>query len=1153
MAKSEEEEKPDSLEIVSIGSLYSGPWNKKYWSSSRGKDRYPYPVGYHAAQGHHGSTYQLEISEGLKGPLFMITSPTGDSFSGQTPDIAWNKFQKKGCLVKIWPGKRFSCKIDGSEFFGFKNPLVQRLLRELVANVSGTTEQSLPSSSFCNVTSTDEHDNRCLDACTYPNLLPYSAIPRVTGKRSRKPENMKSKSVTHLKRSRPQEKALPTVDENGVASSGKFRFTSAGNSTSTEEKPLYRSQDINLQEFSSPIAMGNEDGDEPVPKNSPGLCDTMNSAPRIRGQITCNEKLEINEGDIVFSEAQITESHEEVGTSVSNMSSGKGGSDSVDQEMVKLMMTVLLPQAIPLLKKNPKKKKKSATTSESITCRPTSEKGNEKPQYFTDAQPPTIDLGSVVPAFEHAKSVVLDSYEDESRDHVDQLEISFRSANQTSSYNDSHPNTEEHFVSADIKELSICHVETCGNKEIFCNDEVHMTMSERHIKADVLMSDTCSGLLSPKKRCLYEENQDQTVCSNLEENLGDIDIRSEEKELKCTPESTEGNDKNNVNTNCMETSIQSPRKILNVEIGVLEMDRASLTELPSKVYTRKKLRNKDGVTRNFVAPLAASSKRRNFDDGPDLETMESPCAFESHQITSTDKPYTGDILGAEVMLGEQSHSLQVEKTTTDSKALLNNVVLVSHHSKLELPELGTSPSFQKEGTSFSDNSMSVAGEVQASLDLKLDSKLELKNELEGKVDLIGCYLHPLPVTSLLLRTKGNSIYICVLCGLPKDKNRTLFSYELTTRESELGFPSFVGHTSVTLPFSIENSDKAIAHERSVLQFTPDGQCIVLLDSIRTPYCREGKLDCWCSTCSPECFEDNAVKIVQIKAGYVSVVTKLRTVENVQLILACEPSHLIAVGESGRLQIWAMNSTWSTATEEFAIPSNDCFSPSIVELKRIPKCASLVIGHNGFGKFTIWDISKRTSVSRFSTPSASVFQISPICLFSWESKCCFISNPTVEDHIDGIMAATNMCISGHSEGHNFPPADGEDVAVWLLMSTASDSYDHHGFEASNCQTNSVRCWRLALLVKNMVIFGSALDPRTIVIGASAGHGITGTCDGLVYMWELSTGCKLGSLHHFKGGSVSCIATDDSSSNVFAVVSDGGQLLVFHKSQTAVLHS
>jgi len=28
-------ENADNLEVISIGSLYNGPWDKKYWSSSR--------------------------------------------------------------------------------------------------------------------------------------------------------------------------------------------------------------------------------------------------------------------------------------------------------------------------------------------------------------------------------------------------------------------------------------------------------------------------------------------------------------------------------------------------------------------------------------------------------------------------------------------------------------------------------------------------------------------------------------------------------------------------------------------------------------------------------------------------------------------------------------------------------------------------------------------------------------------------------------------------------------------------------------------------------------------------------------------------------------------------------------------------------------
>lgn len=51
---------------------------------------------------------------------FQISSTDGLSCSGQTPDIAWESFQKRSCSrVKFFRGKRFSCKIDGMEVFRF--------------------------------------------------------------------------------------------------------------------------------------------------------------------------------------------------------------------------------------------------------------------------------------------------------------------------------------------------------------------------------------------------------------------------------------------------------------------------------------------------------------------------------------------------------------------------------------------------------------------------------------------------------------------------------------------------------------------------------------------------------------------------------------------------------------------------------------------------------------------------------------------------------------------------------------------------------------------------------------------------------------------------------------------------------------------------
>ncbi|KAL6983309.1 hypothetical protein U1Q18_016698 [Sarracenia purpurea var. burkii] len=328
------------------------------------------------------------------------------------------------------------------------------------------------------------------------------------------------------------------------------------------------------------------------------------------------------------------------------------------------------------------------------------------------------------------------------------------------------------------------------------------------------------------------------------------------------------------------------------------------------------------------------------------------------------------------------------------------------------------------------------------------------------------------------------------------------------------------------------------------------------------------MQCPCSACM-DCFDNNAVKVVLVKRGYVSVVVNLKTVDNVHCILVCEPNYLVCVEESGRLHLWVMNSTWSAQMEECDLSTSDCIFPCIVDLKRIPNCAALVVGHNGFGEFGLWDISKRTFVARFSYPSTSVFQFLPISLFRWQSN-------DQEDHINNIMAATKISFLEQVEKHVSIPRDGEDFAVWLFISTVCNSDVQHGFQSSTHKINQVGLWRLALLVENRVILGSTLDPRAAAVGASAGHGIIGTGDGFVYLWELSTGAKLRHLRCFKdnanlllfslwrktlvglgwasgaveGLGISCIAVGDSTLGPLAVAG-GDQLKVYLHSQGGLL--
>ncbi|XP_042501925.1 uncharacterized protein LOC122079475 isoform X2 [Macadamia integrifolia] len=441
------------------------------------------------------------------------------------------------------------------------------------------------------------------------------------------------------------------------------------------------------------------------------------------------------------------------------------------------------------------------------------------------------------------------------------------------------------------------------------------------------------------------------------------------------------------------------------------------------------------------------------------------------------------------------------------------------------------------------NSLSLGESLKRNLlqDSSFPLEMEPENKSKGFVALVGCYVHPSPVLSVLYSNKGDDINICVLCGHLVDSVRTIFIYKVPIKEPIRGYPSFLAYSSIVLPILEDSFGRKVALERYGFQFTPDGQCLVFLNGIKAPCCREQRIHCLCSACTSQSFEENAVKVVAVKLGYVSVVAKLKAIENIQCILVCGNSHLVSVGESGTLHVWIMNSEWSEQVEEFSLQSFDCASPGVMELKRISKCGSLIVGHNGFGDFGLWDISKRTLLSRFSSPNSSIFQFIPVGLFNWPQRGFNTANTDMEEQVREIMAAMEVWFSGAGEDHISLLLNGEDIAIWLIVLTDSNPEVQQDDRSKGSQTTPGGCWRLVLLVNNIVIFGSPLDPRASAADALFGRGIIGTRDGLVYVWELSTGAKLSDLHHVKGG-VSLIAAD-SGSGVFAVAGEECQLQVY----------
>lgn len=90
-------------------------------------------------------------------------------------------------------------------------------------------------------------------------------------------------------------------------------------------------------------------------------------------------------------------------------------------------------------------------------------------------------------------------------------------------------------------------------------------------------------------------------------------------------------------------------------------------------------------------------------------------------------------------------------------------------------------------------------EKNENLSMEAHKDLKTESERSGVLKLIAGYDHPMPVSSMLLSTQENDLYICVLCGQPLHEDRTIFMYKVPMAGEERGCPSFIGHASISFP------------------------------------------------------------------------------------------------------------------------------------------------------------------------------------------------------------------------------------------------------------------------------------------------------------------------------------------------------------------
>ncbi|CAL5080302.1 unnamed protein product [Urochloa decumbens] len=1135
----EEAEGDRVIEVVSVGALYrrGGDWERKYWSSSRGKDRYPYPVGYHAVRHFSGISYAMEIQQGPRGPIFKVTSSKGESATGQTPDIVWKNLQKKsGVKVRnCQRGRNFLQKIDGAELFGFKNASVQRLLRELIVDSTGAVLPCAVASEaavlLTHEDATDVYEAEDPHVCL--------AIEVGTAKRSIEPSQVESPS----KRVHYQD-MFTSVDNCNVSTHG--------NANERGSAGVALLEDVSDSRCTLPLV-------EEVPGNSKytSLDDNLGEPSPVSSQ--------------------------QVGlSSDSYLSSEKTDLELAEREVAKSMMSILLPQAIPLLKKINKKKKSKHKKKEKSTVSVITASAHNP---FDDscqglAVPRIIDEGmskSSSGMCDHGGSrcdmvdMVKNDFADDDRTNV------FKSGKVNAFVADSFEDDTQIFGHNTSKSVNVHHHESgdaCSrgpdSKLLYSKTEGHAKLFEcqvgvrdgtnapdvvyDHEKGQYILSDS---LLA----CLEEEfgGEDSTHSANYNQCNGDVeqiqfdhqfnDLTNGTKigssvSMDVSYQKNTGSGSIDVcaqafarhgsavsrNGECLANAWLPPvhsnandaaakwgkHDVSSTSIGPPACEaKSSLSDMQDEQHHTKvpaidqKENSFHGVEHKCKKSNDPLQKSNASGHSENVEFIDKYVASESSekvrhsndgpQGLSTTKVWPvcdGPKAGKGNLLGEVEECQAGCRSGNE-----NTTVFVNWERNVceRIPSKGENDGFHHQP----GHALPVTNHTHG---LVSEYTKEQARRSDHHLQLVGCYLHPMPVLSIMLNTKNDSsLYIYVFCGLLESCQRFIYVYTITKDQQDAP-PCFVGYTPLLLPSLDLSSTGNFSFGRSGLHFTPDGQFLVLLSWIRIPFCRMRNMDCLCSVCKLGQCEDNSLKIVSVNLGYVSLITKLMPYGTVSCILICEPNYIVVTEDNRNLHIWEMVNGWSEISEQYVIPSLGYVGPSVLELRRIPKSSSLIMGHDGSGGFCLWDISKRTLLATFASPGNIVFQILPVGFCSLQED--IIHAPV--DNLDKKLREIKISEMSRKNGQGsfmMPPR--EDIAVWVLISSASVAEYQHDLRTKEHNAR----WRLALLAKKRVVMGNILDTRLNALDACGNYGFAGTHGGLLYLWELSSGRKLTGIQCF----------------------------------------
>lgn len=109
------------------------------------------------------------------------------------------------------------------------------------------------------------------------------------------------------------------------------------------------------------------------------------------------------------------------------------------------------------------------------------------------------------------------------------------------------------------------------------------------------------------------------------------------------------------------------------------------------------------------------------------------------------------------------------------------------------------------------------------------------------------------------------------------------------------------------------------------------------------------------------------------------------------------------------------------------------------------------------------------MSTFAAPGNIVFQILPLGLCSLQEDVVHSSVDDIERRLQEITVSD---MSGKDDRESSLMLSGKDIAVWIMVSSASVAEYQHDLRAKEHNAR----WRLALLANNKVLMGNIFDPR-----------------------------------------------------------------------------